>query len=51
MRKLKGGAISAMARLIEDIAWILLLLLVPWSLFNRFLLPCCIKTIERRVQY
>lgn len=36
MRRLKGGEISAMARLIEDIAWTLLLLLVPWSLFDRF---------------
>ena len=35
-------------RLLSDIAWIVLLVFTPWWFFERFFLPACMRSIEKR---
>ena len=37
-------------RLLSDIAWIILLVITPWCLFERFLLPVCERTVCKRLE-
>ena len=35
-------------RIISDIFWILLIIIVPWCIFNRFFLKDCCNVIKKR---
>lgn len=37
-------------RLLSDIAWIILLAITPWCLFERFLLSDCERTVGKRLE-
>lgn len=37
-------------RLLSDIAWIILLAITPWCLFEIFLLPVCERTVCKRLE-
>ena len=35
-------------RLLSDIAWIILLAITPWWMFERLFLPACERAVEKR---
>ena len=35
-------------RLLSNMAWIVLLIITPWRLFEQFLLPACERAVARR---
>ncbi len=37
-------------RLLSDIAWIILLVITPWCLFERFFLPDCERAVCMRLE-
>ena len=37
-------------RLLSDIAWIILLAITPWYLFERFLLSDCERAVGKRLE-
>lgn len=37
-------------RLLSDIAWIILLVIIPWPIFERFFLPACERAMEKRME-
>lgn len=37
-------------RLLSDIAWIILLAITPWGLFERFLLSECERAVSKRLE-
>lgn len=38
-------------RLLSDIAWIILLTITPWWLFERFFLPACERAVCKRLEF
>ena len=36
--------------LLSDIAWIILLVITPWPIFERFFLPACERTMGKRLE-
>lgn len=37
-------------RLLSDIAWIILLVIIPWPIFERFFLPACERAMGKRLE-
>ena len=37
-------------RLLSDIAWIILLVITPWPIFERFFLPACEKAVDMMLE-
>ena len=37
-------------RLLSDIAWIILLVIIPWQIFERFFLSACERAMEKRLE-
>lgn len=37
-------------RLLSDIAWIILLVIIPWQIFERFFLPACERAMGKRLE-
>lgn len=37
-------------RLLSDIAWIILLVIIPWPIFERFFLSACERAMEKRLE-
>lgn len=37
-------------RLLSDIAWIILLVIIPWPIFERFFLSACERTVCKRLE-
>lgn len=35
-------------RILSDVVWIVLLVITPWRLFERFFLPACERVVMRR---
>lgn len=44
----KGAKMSKICRIISNIFWILLIIIVPWCIFNRFFLKECYNVIKKR---
>ena len=44
----KGAKMSKICRIISDIFWILLIIIVPWCIFRKFFLDSCYNTIRKR---
>ena len=36
-------------RLLSDIGWVILLVITPWWLFERFFLPACERSVRKRL--
>lgn len=37
-------------RLLSDIAWVILLVITPWCLFERFFLSDCERVVSKRLE-
>jgi hypothetical protein len=35
-------------RILSDVVWIVLLVITPWRLFERFFLPACERAVAKR---